>query len=141
MAKRLFESGAAGRTYNLYRYDIDETGVERDGFLTLLNKVHAVIPDDRIGEYSHATRKLLASGVTRDEAKRILLGRELFSVEHFTYPMGENGLRLHYTAYTLENEYGIVEVNPGIRDEIVYDGKIYHPQDAGARWGEDEELP
>lgn len=127
------------KTYDLYQYDVTKTGTMSSGFLNLLNQANAIIPDERIRKnHPSASRKLIASNVTIPEAQNMLRGRKLCTVEHVTFPMGGTGLAVHYTCYTLESGYGIHYTNPGISDTIEYDGKVYHPVNAGAMWGEEE---
>lgn len=128
------------KTYDLYQYDVTEIGTNSTTFLTLLNRANAIIPDERIrNTSSNASRKLIVAGVTLSDAKNILRGRKLCTVEPIVFPAGGSGLAVHYTCYTLESEYSIEYTNPGIQDEIEYDGKLYHPIDAGSMWGDDRD--
>lgn len=128
------------KIFDLYQYDVTEIGTHSTSFLTLLNRANAIIPDERIRNVpSNASRKLIAAHVTLSEAQSILRGRKLCSVEPITFPAGGSGLAVHYTCYTLESGYGIEYTNPGIKDEIEYDGKLYHPMDAGSMWGDDRD--
>lgn len=125
------------KTYDLYQYDVTEIGTNSTTFLTLLNRANAIIPDERIRKTSsNVSSKLIAARVTLSDAKDILRGRKLCTVEPIAFPAGGSGIAVHYTCYTLESVYGIEYTNPGISEEIEYNGKTYHPTDAGAMWGE-----
>ena len=128
------------KTYDLYQYDVTETGTQSIPFVTLLNQANAVIPDDRIRKVpSNASRKLIKANVTLSDAQKLLRGRKLCAVEPVFFQSGVSGLAVHYTCYTLESSYGIEYTNPGVTEEIEYDGKTYHPVDAGSMWGDDHE--
>ena len=119
------------RKYDLYEYTTTphDTTANDFGFLTNLNTMWTISTDTY-----HTTRKLIARGLTREEAGNQLRGTSILTVKPHVFPSGNEGITLIMKTYTLELDGVIHYINPGIDEVARYNGKTYRPVNASECW-------